>query len=256
MPEENSVFVSYRRSDSNHTIGRIYDRLADYFGSKAVFRDVHSIPLGVDFRSHLQQQLGQCQVLVAIIGSTWLTVADTAGNRRLDNPNDWVRAEIETALNRDIPVIPVLVGGATMPAAEALPGDIAPLAYRNGISARPDPDFHQDMNRLIHRLEEIVGEPPIDVLNLDHQQRAELKAALGDAFPDPDDLSEMLEDHLGHNWDNLSPRTATYPKRIRDVVVKLNAQSQSADLLRAAIRANPDNLKLQELATRWLKANQ
>ncbi|HEY9662941.1 MAG TPA: hypothetical protein V6C65_31235, partial [Allocoleopsis sp.] len=75
------------------------------------FKDVDSIPFGVDVRTHLSQGVGHCRVLVAVIGSTWLNVEDGEGNRRLDNPNDWVRAEIETALGRKIPVIPLLVAG-------------------------------------------------------------------------------------------------------------------------------------------------
>jgi len=159
MPEANSIFVSYRRSDSNDLTGRIYDRLAAHFGPEVVFRDVQSIPFGVDFRTHLQQQIGRCQVVVAVIGTTWLTVEDAEGNRRLNNPNDWVRAELETALNRDIPLIPVLMEGVRLPSAEDLPGDLKGLAYRNKAHARTDPDFHPDMDRLIRRLEEIVGAP-------------------------------------------------------------------------------------------------
>jgi hypothetical protein len=192
MPDENSIFVSYRRSDSNDITGRIYDRLADYFGSKVVFRDVHSIPLGVDFRSHLQQQVGNCKVLVAVIGPTWLTVADQSGNRRLDVPNDWVKAEIETAINRDIPVIPVLVGGATMPKAEGLPGDLKPLAYRNGIPARPDPDFHQDMNRLIRRLDEIVGTANPKLSRVAAIKAKEIEKRLGTLGKDYEAVSEQM----------------------------------------------------------------
>jgi hypothetical protein len=157
IPASNSIFISYRRSDSNDITGRIYDRLADHFGRSAVFRDIHSIPTGVDFRTHLKQGVGNCWVLVAVVGATWLGVEDTQGNRRLDNPDDWVRAEIETALERNIPVIPLLVGGAQLPTVDALPGTLKELAYRKAAQARPDPDFHQDVTRLIRRLEEVLS---------------------------------------------------------------------------------------------------
>lgn len=167
MPPSNSIFISYRRSDSNDVTGRIYDRLVEHFGRNVVFKDVDSIPFGVDFRNHLREGVGCCQIVVAVIGATWLSVSDAEGKRRLDHPDDWVRAEIETALGRNIPVVPLLVGGSRLPNVDELPGDLKNLAYRNAAQARPDPDFHEDMNRLIKRLEEIVGspEPSIEVEN-------------------------------------------------------------------------------------------
>jgi hypothetical protein len=167
MPPSNSIFISYRRSDSNDVTGRIYDRLVEHFGRNVVFKDVDSIPFGVDFRNHLREGVGCCQIVVAVIGATWLSVSDAEGKRRLDHPDDWVRAEIETALGRNIPVVPLLVGGSRLPNVDELPGDLKNLAYRNAAQARPDPDFHGDMNRLIKRLEEIVGspEPSIEVEN-------------------------------------------------------------------------------------------
>ncbi len=154
MSISNAVFISYRRSDSNDVAGRIYDFLSQHFGPDVVFKDVDSIPLGVDFRIHLNQTVGRCQALVAVIGPTWLKVLQ----ERLDKASvDWVRAEIETALERRIPVIPLLVGGANLPSADALPEGLQDLAYRNATLARPDPDFRPDMGRLIQGLEEILG---------------------------------------------------------------------------------------------------
>jgi len=165
MPPSNSIFLSYRRSDSHDVTGRIYDRLAGHFGRDVVFKDVDSIPFGDDFRTHLNQGVGRCLVLVAVIGPTWLDVSEADGQRRVDNPNDWVRVELETALGRGIPVIPLLVGGARLPRADELPETLKELPNRGAAQARPDPDFHVDLDRLIRRLEEIVGlaEPPIEV---------------------------------------------------------------------------------------------
>lgn len=143
------IFISYRRGDSADITGRIYDRVAQHFGKEAVFKDVDSIPLGIDFQKHLQEAVGQCSVLLAIIGRSWVDAGRNSGKRRLDDPRDHLRIEIETALRRDIPVIPVLVQGGTIPDAEVLPDSLKTLAYRNGLSVRPDPDFHPDMDRLI-----------------------------------------------------------------------------------------------------------
>ena len=125
-----SIFLSYRRSDSSDITGRIYDRLSGHFGPEILFRDVQSIPLGIDFRTHIEKELSGCRVLVAVIGPTWLTVKDAKGNRRLHQPGDWVRLEIATALERDIPVIPLLVRDAALPKVGDLPECLQPLAYR------------------------------------------------------------------------------------------------------------------------------
>ncbi len=146
------IFVSYRREDSADVTGRLYDRLVARFGRERVFKDVDSIPLGVDFRTHLQEVVSACDVVVAVIGERWVSVGE-GGSRRLDDLKDFVRIELETALRQEIPVIPVLVGAARMPSVRDLPSTLAALAYRHGQSVRPDPDFHHDMDRLIHGLE-------------------------------------------------------------------------------------------------------
>ena len=105
-----NIFISYRREDSADISGRINDRLVERFGKNAVFKDVDSIPIGRDFRRHLQEAVGRCDALLVIIGKQWCDATDEHGKRRLDDPRDHLRIEIETALERgDIPVIPVLV---------------------------------------------------------------------------------------------------------------------------------------------------
>jgi hypothetical protein len=150
-----SVFISYRRQDSQHITGRIYDRLLATFGREFVFKDVDSIPLGLDFREHLREQVGHCAVLVAVIGRNW-NPTTASGQQRLSDPRDHLRIEIESALDRHIPVIPVLVDGIEMPAEDELPPSLAPLAYHNGISVRPDPDFHHDADRLVRGIEQLL----------------------------------------------------------------------------------------------------
>lgn len=124
---------------------------------QSVFWDVDSIPLGVDFRAYLDEQVAKCDVFLAVIGRDWLRGKGRKGKSRLEDPGDFVRIEIESALTRQIPVIPVLVGGASIPPAERLPVSLQDLSYRNGIVVRPDPDFHRDMDRLIRLLEQSIS---------------------------------------------------------------------------------------------------
>lgn len=148
-PKSHRIFISYRRSDSADVAGRIYDKLLSQFGKGNVFKDVDSIPLGVDFREFLDESVSKCNFFLAIIGKNWLDAKTSDGKRRIDDPGDFVRIEIESALQRKISVIPVLVQNVTVPSSIDLPVGIRQLAFKNGISVRPDPDFHTDMDRLI-----------------------------------------------------------------------------------------------------------
>src|SRR5437016_3542158 len=143
------VFLSYRRDDSPDAAGRIHDRLVSKYGADRLFMDVDTIPPGLDFRKVIDEAVGRCQLFLTVIGPEWLTTIDRAGRLRLENPADFVRLEIEAALNRDIPVIPVLVGGADVPRPDQLPNSLQPLAFRNAIHVRRNPDFHHDVDRLI-----------------------------------------------------------------------------------------------------------
>ena len=149
------IFLSYRRDDSGGYAGRLYDRLSQHFGHDHLFIDVDNIPLGHDFVEVIQNEVGSCDVLMAVIGRQWLTSTDPQGQRRLDNPEDFVRLEILTALERRIPVIPVLVGGASMPRPAELPNVLQPLARRQALVVGDR--FHPDVNRLIAALELVLG---------------------------------------------------------------------------------------------------
>jgi hypothetical protein len=151
------IFVSYRRSDSSDVTGRIFDRLKTHFGAERLFKDVHSIPLGTDFRRVIAEEVGQCKVLVAVVGRQWLCAENENGNPRIYDDIDFVHLEIASALQRDIPVVPVLVSGAIMPKASELPDALRDFAYRNGTLVRPDPDFDHDVGRLIQSLESYVS---------------------------------------------------------------------------------------------------
>lgn len=162
MPSVTRILISYRRNDSADISGRIYDRLVTRFGSNSIFKDVNSIPYGVNFKKYLENIVNQCAVELVIIGRQWLDITNEFGFRRLDDPADFVRIEVEAALRRDIPVIPLLVQGASMPKEKYLPASLAELAFRNGTMVRPDPDFHHDMNRLIVALEKwLTPAPPV-----------------------------------------------------------------------------------------------
>ncbi|GEM_PF-2060783 len=152
------IFISYRRVDSHIITGRVHDWLVFAFGEKNVFKDVDDIPPGMDFRMVLRNALDKCDAVLAIIGAEWLNNRDSQGRRRIDMPDDFVRMEIEAALSRDdVLVIPVLVNGAIMPTVDELPLKLRPLAYRNAVVIRHDPDFQRDMARLIDQLSRIRG---------------------------------------------------------------------------------------------------
>jgi uncharacterized membrane protein YgcG len=131
-----SIFVSYRRSDAPAHAGRIYDSLETRFGKANVFRDLDTVHPGEDFAEVIQQTIAGCDALVAVIGRDWVTARRRwpwRGRRRLDDPQDWVRREIATALERNIRVVPVLVEGAQMPSPNELPEDLQKLAGRNAV---------------------------------------------------------------------------------------------------------------------------
>ena len=151
------IFISYRRQDSPSMTGRIYDKLETTFGSDRVFRDIDDIGAGQDFRAKIAQEVNQSDVLLVIIGPKWENITDQQGNRRLDNPDDFVRLEVEEGLkNPKKIVIPVLVENASMPKPEALPKSMRELCYRNAISVRQDPDFHPDVQKLIDAVRKIT----------------------------------------------------------------------------------------------------
>lgn len=162
------IFVSYRREDSADAVGRIYDWLLQRFGEGTVFKDVDSIPLGVDFRKSIDQAVSNATVLLVIIGRTWLSVSGSKNERKIDSPSDFVRIEIATALRRGIPTIPLLISGANMPDTEALPEEIRELRFRNAVAIRPDPDFGNDMDRLIRGIVKLHASHSVDPTAIVH----------------------------------------------------------------------------------------
>jgi uncharacterized membrane protein HdeD (DUF308 family) len=145
------VFLCYRRDDSAAFAGRVQDRLVQEFGRDLLFMDVDAIPLGANFATVLRDAVAKCEVLLAVIGPHWLDARDDAGVRRLDDPNDYVRIEIGAALQRNVPVVPLLLDGAKVPKANQLPVDLKELAMRNGLDVRHG-SFHSDLDKLVRDL--------------------------------------------------------------------------------------------------------
>ncbi len=155
-----SIFINYRRNDSEGEAGRLFDDLTSHFSDKSVFMDVAAIEPGRDFRKAIDQSVANCNALLAIIGLDWLEAKDATGGRRLDDPNDFVRIELASALRRDIPVIPVLVRGAKMPRVVQLPDDLKELAYRNAVELT-HPRWKSDVQVLIRALQPFMDEPSV-----------------------------------------------------------------------------------------------
>ncbi len=150
------VFVSYRRQDTRHVAGRLADRLVEHFD---VFMDMDTIEPGTDFTDVIRQAVESCDIFLSVIGASWTTVTGEQGQRRLDDSADWVVTETAIALQRGVPVIPVLVDGATMPARAELPPDLAPLASRQAVTIRHE-SFTSDVNHLIGAIERRLERTP------------------------------------------------------------------------------------------------
>jgi hypothetical protein len=151
------IFISYRRQDTAYPAGWLYDRLANQYGGEQVFKDVDSIELGDDFVQVITRAVGSCDVLLALIGEQWLTITDEHGRQRLHDPDDFVRLEVETALMRDVRVIPILVDGARMPRADELPPGLVPLGRRQALELSPH-RFEYDTSRLLKVLDATLAE--------------------------------------------------------------------------------------------------
>jgi hypothetical protein len=129
----NPIFISYRRDDSEGEAGRLFDDLTRVFGMDGVFMDVSGIRPGLDFVKAIEKNVADCGVLLAVVGPTWVSITNSAGQRRLEDPGDFVVLEIASALQRNVPVIPVLVHGAAMPAPDRLPESLKSFSFRNSV---------------------------------------------------------------------------------------------------------------------------
>jgi hypothetical protein len=147
------VFISYRRADSAGHAGRLFDHLSMRFGADLIFQDFDDIKPGTDFLQAIQTAIKSCDIMLVLIGPLWLE--DAQGRRRLDDPEDVLRLEVSEALQRDMTVIPVLLGGATMPPAEYLPEPVKSLSKRHAVEIT-DSRWNYDVGRLIERIRELI----------------------------------------------------------------------------------------------------
>jgi len=185
-----TVFISYRRDDTQDVADRLYDTLSTRLGEEHVFMDVDSIEYGVDFEAVLEEKLNACDAMLTLIGPRWLSVTDPAGHRRLDSPEDYVRREIEAGLRRpDVRVIPILIHGASMPAAGDLPESLVPLTRRQACELTRS-YFHPGVQRLLEQLRDLprkdppqqFGKQSVDI-KTDEGAAAGVKMATSDASP-------------------------------------------------------------------------
>ena len=154
------IAISYRRADSEAMTGRIFDRLIAHYGKEAIFRDIDDIPPGIDFRVHINQTLLKTHILLAIVGPQWLGMASDGSADRIQEESDPVRVEVETALRRRVPLIPVLIGATKMPSSDLLPPSLKDFAFRNAVKVDTGQDFDYHMDRLIRSMDAILEQAP------------------------------------------------------------------------------------------------
>jgi hypothetical protein len=224
------VFLSYRREDSGGYAIGIQDRLKRALGVDILFMDVYSIPLGKNFVKTLNDEVAKCEVLLAVIGQNWLDARDEDGNRRLDNPNDFVRIEIAAALDRDIPVIPILLNGVRIPSVDKLPKELGELSVRNAVDVRHS-SFPSDVDRLILGVQALLNIPQLK--NQEDRAKGADPGTTSNVHPEFDAISvdtpTAEANRPSRQWDRegldheRSPKRTkhlgTQPQPMRDVIV-------------------------------------
>jgi hypothetical protein len=207
------IFISYRRTEGAPYAGRLADALSIQFGADQVFLDINSVNPGERFPGIVEAKLSACEVLLAVIGPTWLTVTDTSGQRRIDNPDDLVRSEIATALGRpDVLVIPILIGTTSMPAAADLPNPLARLAECNAVRIT-DETWGDQMARVIRALEKVIERPEAASVNDYDLQERVIKASLS--------ARDLLQPEVLPNIDRLADLTSALGKRLSNIPTPL-----------------------------------
>jgi hypothetical protein len=198
------IFISYRREETAYPAGWLYDRLADRYGGGQVFKDVDSIQLGDDFVESITRAVGSCDVVLVLIGDEWLTITDEHGRRRLDDPDDFVRLEVQAALTRNVRVIPILVDKARMPRADELPESLARLVRRQALEFSPA-RFEFDTSRLFKVLDNTLAEV--------RRTQDDGETAAG-AAPSPTSTPDRTPLRPEQNGRNEPPHRRTLSKRV------------------------------------------
>ncbi len=204
------AFISYRREDSSAAARSLRENLFAAFGD-AIFMDIDEIRVGNDWPQDLERALSSASVLLVVIGPTWLRLSDQYGRRRLDLPNDWVRTEIERAIGRKIPIVPVIVGRATMPPREALPAAIADLSNHQYVALR-ESHWKEDLQPLV----DVLSSAPLSFPRAGSRVPVPVWSAAKrpETLPralEPDEIQQALARHPG--WTIVrSPLPGDYPK--------------------------------------------
>jgi TIR domain len=187
------VFLSYRREDAAAYARLLQEQLSKSLPEARVFMDLDSIEAGLDFAEVIGEALDSCAVFVALIGPQWATLTDDKGRPRLYNPDDWVRLEVQTALDRGVRVIPVLVDGARPLREELLPAELHKLARLNALELSYG-RYQYDADRLVELIQRVLAAAPGTGTGTGHQSSpAAAAAALGarhDVRPDGNAISE------------------------------------------------------------------
>jgi uncharacterized repeat protein (TIGR01451 family) len=208
------IFINYRREDGRWSARSLYDRLVARFGRKQIFMDVDTLKPGVDFFRAIEKSVGTCDVLIAIIGTQWLSCSDGEGRRRLDNPEDFVRLEIAAALRREIRVIPVLLDGATMPRQSDLPDDLQLLVRRNALPVS-DTGFDDDCKRLVTAIEQVFQAVETERRDREGKKRLETKRQAAEAKQRLEEERRQKKDQQRLEQPPPSPPVAPVRRRVR-----------------------------------------
>jgi hypothetical protein len=193
------MFLSYRRRDTAAVARRIFDVLEKEFGRGSVFMDIDTIAGGQDFRVHLEASLARCRVVLALIGPRWME------DERLHHPDDFVRLEIERALSRQLPVVPLLIDGANMPLADDLPSSIAPLTNQQALPIESGRRFSDQMDRFVHDLRQLLGTRVSSGEPMLHAEMVRLQSIIND---DVADLCFILTPTMGTSFDDFGFRVS------------------------------------------------
>jgi hypothetical protein len=180
------IAISYRRADSEAMTGRIFDRLIAHYGKEAIFRDIDDIPPGIDFRVHINQTLLKTHILLAIVGPQWVGTSSDGSADRIQEETDPVRVEVETALRRRVPLIPILIGATKMPSSDQLPPGLKDFAFRNAVKVDTGQDFDYHMDRLIRSMDAILEQEPKSPPSRETKPPAAPKSSTPARQPEPE----------------------------------------------------------------------
>jgi hypothetical protein len=195
------IVISYRRHDSDAITGRIFDRLVAHYGAESVFRDIDNIPPGLDFRKSIGRALESTDIVLAVVGPQWAGKS-ADGRIRINEATDLVRIEIELALRRDIPLVPILVGNATMPEPGELPEGLRDFSFRNAVKVDALEDFEDHVKRLIRSLDRLLearptSEPLVDRAGIERARTSAETASTEAADVKRPDRAQLPADTRG-----------------------------------------------------------